>query len=278
MGRSAPTFAPWSLILHPATSSRVSSSSRPVITELPPVIRMLGRAMSENIRDWGADEEEGDRLSAFRVGCEGRRKALLDRGVVGRSRGTLGYLNDPRVQSGGGGRSDKGHGRGRHGGRSRTRTSDVSSRTGACGRDYTSHGSALGVREDRSRPIEARRCHRDASRYSDRRGRRRCRAENETLAALGGAARSYGFFHGRRRLDTDLSSDDGADLAEYPNVSPLIGLALSCGNPRVTLHELQTVYGLEDLYDMLEVCLVNSHNERILAKVREKNTNPRGSR
>jgi hypothetical protein len=31
--------------------------------------------------------------------------------------------------------------------------------------------------------------------------------------------------------------------------------------PRVTLHELQTVYSLEDLYDLLEVGTYRAHNE-----------------
>lgn len=31
-----------------------------------------------------------------------------------------------------------------------------------------------------------------------------------------------------------------------------------------TLHELDTVYGAKDLYDMLEVLAVDSHNERVL--------------
>jgi hypothetical protein len=38
----------------------------------------------------------------------------------------------------------------------------------------------------------------------------------------------------------------------------------------VTLHELKTIYDLEDLYDMLEVGLVNAHNERIVRKARER--------
>ena len=33
-----------------------------------------------------------------------------------------------------------------------------------------------------------------------------------------------------------------------------------------TLHELQTVYGLEDVYDMLEIAIVDAHNSRPPAK------------
>lgn len=44
---------------------------------------------------------------------------------------------------------------------------------------------------------------------------------------------------------------------------------LSFDRPRVTLHELQTVYGIEDLYKLLEVGLVNAHNARVIAKRHE---------
>jgi hypothetical protein len=33
-----------------------------------------------------------------------------------------------------------------------------------------------------------------------------------------------------------------------------------------TLHELSTVYGVEDLYDMLEIITVDSRNDLILSK------------
>jgi len=33
-----------------------------------------------------------------------------------------------------------------------------------------------------------------------------------------------------------------------------------------TLHEMQTVYGLEDVYDMLEVAMVDAHNQRTMMK------------
>jgi hypothetical protein len=31
------------------------------------------------------------------------------------------------------------------------------------------------------------------------------------------------------------------------------------------MHELATVYGTEDLYDMLEIGLIDAHNRRLLA-------------
>lgn len=36
-----------------------------------------------------------------------------------------------------------------------------------------------------------------------------------------------------------------------------------------TLCELDTVYGVEDLYDLLEICMVDSHNQWLASKVDE---------
>jgi hypothetical protein len=33
-----------------------------------------------------------------------------------------------------------------------------------------------------------------------------------------------------------------------------------------TLHELQSVYGAEDLYNLLEVLVIDNYNERVLSK------------
>ena len=38
---------------------------------------------------------------------------------------------------------------------------------------------------------------------------------------------------------------------------------------KATLHELQTVYSLRDLYDLLEIISVDNYNERMMAKHRE---------
>lgn len=40
--------------------------------------------------------------------------------------------------------------------------------------------------------------------------------------------------------------------------------------PTVTLHELQTIYGVEDLYNLLEIGAVNAHNARVVAKIQER--------
>jgi hypothetical protein len=37
-----------------------------------------------------------------------------------------------------------------------------------------------------------------------------------------------------------------------------------------TLHELSTVYGLEDLYDMLEIISVDNHNRALIAERRRE--------
>jgi hypothetical protein len=46
-------------------------------------------------------------------------------------------------------------------------------------------------------------------------------------------------------------------------VPPLIGTLISAR--LATLHELQTVYGLQDAHDMLEVISVDNHNHRVLS-------------
>ena len=46
-----------------------------------------------------------------------------------------------------------------------------------------------------------------------------------------------------------------------------IGAVLS--QRRATLHELQSVYGQEDLHDLLEIIIVDSHNERVAMERRK---------
>ncbi len=53
----------------------------------------------------------------------------------------------------------------------------------------------------------------------------------------------------------------------YPNVPALIGAAVSSG--KATLHELDTVLGLQDLHDLLEIAAVDAHNRRLMSKKRE---------
>jgi hypothetical protein len=48
----------------------------------------------------------------------------------------------------------------------------------------------------------------------------------------------------------------------YANVPRVIGTLVSSG--KATLHELQTVYGVRDAYDMLEIISVDMHNEQVI--------------
>lgn len=43
---------------------------------------------------------------------------------------------------------------------------------------------------------------------------------------------------------------------------PLVGRVLSTG--RATLHELGTVYGTQDCYDILEVAAIDAHNAKLV--------------
>lgn len=48
----------------------------------------------------------------------------------------------------------------------------------------------------------------------------------------------------------------------YENVPDAIGTVVS--RRFASLHELSTVYGTQDLYDMLEIIAVDNHNQRII--------------
>lgn len=49
------------------------------------------------------------------------------------------------------------------------------------------------------------------------------------------------------------------DFVEYTNVPRMAAMLIS--SRLATLHELQTIYGLEDLMMMLEVICVDNHNQ-----------------
>jgi len=53
-------------------------------------------------------------------------------------------------------------------------------------------------------------------------------------------------------------------MRDYPNLTIVIGRAIS--SRLATLHELQTVYGLEDVYDLLEVEAVDGFNRAKASK------------
>jgi hypothetical protein len=60
------------------------------------------------------------------------------------------------------------------------------------------------------------------------------------------------------------------DFAEYTNVAPIIGALVS--SKMATLAELQTVYGCEDAYDLLEILSVDNFNKSLINK-RNQNAN-----
>lgn len=60
-----------------------------------------------------------------------------------------------------------------------------------------------------------------------------------------------------------------AGLIEYVNIPRVIGALVSAN--RATLHELQTVYGVKDAYDMLEIVAVDNYNHRIINRGRDSN-------
>lgn len=58
-------------------------------------------------------------------------------------------------------------------------------------------------------------------------------------------------------------------MASYVNVPPMIGSVVN--SKLATLHELETVYGLEDLYNLYEIILIKVANEQASwRKAREK--------
>jgi hypothetical protein len=79
-----------------------------------------------------------------------------------------------------------------------------------------------------------------------------------------------GFFRKGTILDLDDGYIDppGPDWAEYRNLgSGTLGAVVSA---RIaTLHELQTVYGIADLYLLAEVLKVDAFNERVARRWHE---------
>ena len=62
-------------------------------------------------------------------------------------------------------------------------------------------------------------------------------------------------------------------MTGYVNVPPMIG---SVVNSRLaTLHELETVYGLEDLYNLYEIILIKTANEQAVWRKAKENRRKR---
>ncbi len=78
---------------------------------------------------------------------------------------------------------------------------------------------------------------------------------------MGGAKAPSGFFARRRPLRISRQHVGGDQAqAEYANISKVIGVVV--GRRLATLLELQTVYGIEDAHNLLEICAVDAANER----------------
>lgn len=75
---------------------------------------------------------------------------------------------------------------------------------------------------------------------------------------------AHGFFKGRRPLNLRRLPAGGGQqkgFAEYLNISAPVATLLS--KRMATLHELDTVYGVRDVYDMLEVVTIDDYNNAL---------------
>jgi hypothetical protein len=78
---------------------------------------------------------------------------------------------------------------------------------------------------------------------------------------MGSAQIAFRFFSRRRPLGiTRQHTGGGKAQVEYANVSKIIGVIV--GRRLATLLELQTVYGIEDAHNLLEVIAIDAANER----------------
>ena len=65
-------------------------------------------------------------------------------------------------------------------------------------------------------------------------------------------------------MDIDLGPGDGRNYRDYVNVPRTIARVVS--SRLASLVELDTVLGGEDLYDLLDIVLIDAHNERVAAR------------
>jgi hypothetical protein len=117
---------------------------------------------------------------------------------------------------------------------------------------------AAGVREDQALRLQLRKVQ-----PGECKPRRRSLDAARTAQDSSGIA--HGFYFGRAHVKVRL---DGlgvheAELLDYPRrpvTSRLISLRMA------TLHELSTVYSLQDCYDLLDIASVDAHNRRALSQ------------
>ena len=82
---------------------------------------------------------------------------------------------------------------------------------------------------------------------------------------------AYKFFFSRRPVDARVYSygeDAGAGFAEYVNVSPRVGYLLS--RDASLAGPLSTVLGLQDMYDLVEIAIVDDCNDYLARKRRKE--------
>lgn len=72
---------------------------------------------------------------------------------------------------------------------------------------------------------------------------------------------THGFFTSRRPVNLRQLKGGGKEkpFAEYKNVPAITGTLVS--SRLATLHELDTVYGVEDAYNLLEVVTIDGYNK-----------------
>ena len=81
--------------------------------------------------------------------------------------------------------------------------------------------------------------------------------------------RRSGFFAWRRGLDLPPVADPQPfGLRDYANLPGCVGIPVS--RNLATLHEMQTVYGLSDAYELMEIIAVDGHNQRLWSKLHER--------
>lgn len=77
---------------------------------------------------------------------------------------------------------------------------------------------------------------------------------------------AHGFFFRRKRIDFGIrgASQSAKRLVEYQATSQTIATVVSAR--LATLHELDTVYGVEDLWILIEINAVDRHNASIASQ------------
>lgn len=69
------------------------------------------------------------------------------------------------------------------------------------------------------------------------------------------------FFSERANLDFLRRYRSEAPTVDFKNVDSLIGAIIAEG--KATLHELKTIYSLEDAFDLFEIIAVTRYNEHL---------------